>query len=296
LRIDQTHRRWAVATAILFAAALALYLWEALASARGASGGSPAGIAFGVVGYGLMIFAALLSLRKKFPVWRIGRAQSWMRGHLWLGLLSYPIILFHAAFSFGGALTTVLLLMLTVVIVSGIAGAMLQHFLPRLITQQVPMETIYNQITRVRGQLVEEADKLKLAFSPTLEGLLAPAASGERKIAVLTLKLVDSTTRTHLTTVYSEQIRPYLNSDGAHGSALAYQRDSKLIFAQMRTVTPELLHEVFNDLENICQEKRDLDRQSRYHRILHGWLLIHVPLSAALIVLGLIHAIVALRY
>ena len=296
MRIDRTHRKWAVVTAILFVVALILYIGEAVASAHGASGGSAAGIAFGVVGYALMLFAALLSLRKKFPVWRIGRSQTWMRGHLWLGLLSYPIILFHAAFAFGGALTTVLLLMLTVVILSGIAGATLQHFMPRLITQQVPMETIYNQISRVRGQLVEEADRLKLAFSPTLEGLLAPAASGERKIAVLTLKLVNSTTRTHLTSVYSEQIRPYLNSDGARGSALADERDSKLMFAQMRTVTPELLHEVFNDLENICEEKRELDKQSRYHRILHGWLLVHVPLSAALIVLGLIHAIVALRY
>lgn len=296
MRIDQTHRKWAVATGILFAIALGLYVWESLASAHGASGGSAAGIAFGVVGYGLMIFAALLSLRKKFPVWRIGRAQTWMRGHLWLGLLSYPIILFHAAFAFGGALTTVLLLMLTFVILSGIAGAVLQHFMPRLITQQVPMETIYNQISRVRGQLVDEADKLKLAFSPTLEGLLAPAASGERKMAVLTLKLVNSQTRTHLTSVYSEQIRPYLNTDGPRGSALADERDAKLIFAQMRTITPELLHEVFNDLENICQEKRDLDKQSRYHRVLHGWLLIHVPVSAALIVLGLVHAIVALRY
>ena len=31
-------------------------------------------------------------------------------------------------------------------------------------------------------------------------------------------------------------------------------------------------------------------------RVLHGWLLIHVPVSIALLVLGGIHAIVALRY
>jgi hypothetical protein len=32
------------------------------------------------------------------------------------------------------------------------------------------------------------------------------------------------------------------------------------------------------------------------YRMLHGWLLVHVPLSIALLVLGGIHAIVALRY
>ena len=243
-----------------------------------------------------MVFAALLSLRKKFPVWRVGRAQTWMRGHLWLGLLSYPLILFHSAFSLGGTLTTVLMILLSIVVATGIMGAVLQHFLPQIITQQVPMETIYGQLGRVRSQLVAEADKLKLAFSPTLEGLLAPAVSGERKMAVLTLKLVNSHTRSHLTSVYAEQIRPYLGADGARGHAIADERESKLLFAQLRTVTPKLLHEVFDDLENICEEKRNLDKQSRYHRILHGWLLVHVPLSAALILLGLIHAVVALRY
>jgi len=49
-------------------------------------------------------------------------------------------------------------------------------------------------------------------------------------------------------------------------------------------------------LENICQEKRDLDSQSKYHLWLHSWLLGHVPLAAAVMILGLIHAVVALRY
>jgi hypothetical protein len=32
------------------------------------------------------------------------------------------------------------------------------------------------------------------------------------------------------------------------------------------------------------------------HRLLHGWLLVHVPLSYAVLLLGAIHAVVALRY
>lgn len=296
MRIDHTHRRWAIVTTVLFLVSLAIYIPYSLESAHGPSGGSVIGITYGVVGYGLMIFATLLSLRKRFTTWRIGRAQAWMRGHLWLGMLSYPIILFHAGFSLGGSLTLVLMILLTLVIASGIFGAALQHYLPNLITERVAMETIYDQIDRVRSQLVEEADRLRLAFSPTLEGLLAPAMSNERRIAALTLKLVNSQTRSHLTEVYSDQIRPYLSARSARGSALASDREAKLIFEQMRTVSPEMLHEIFNDLENICQEKRDLDRQSKYHRWLHGWLLGHVPLAAALMILGLIHAVIALRY
>jgi hypothetical protein len=49
-------------------------------------------------------------------------------------------------------------------------------------------------------------------------------------------------------------------------------------------------------LEDICEEKRQLDRQRMLHKILHTWLFCHIPLSLALIVLGFVHAIGALRY
>ena len=102
-------------------------------------GGSALGLAFGIVGSAFMIFAGLLAGRKKVPVWRVGRAQAWMRGHLWLGLLSLPIIFFHAGFRFGGPLTSVLMVLLIIVVASGIFGAVLQHYLPNMITGAVPV-------------------------------------------------------------------------------------------------------------------------------------------------------------
>ena len=44
------------------------------------------------------------------------------------------------------------------------------------------------------------------------------------------------------------------------------------------------------------EEKRQLDRQSRLHKVLHGWLLVHIPLSYALLLLGAVHAVMALRF
>ena len=68
----------------------------------GPRGGSAIGLTFGIAGYALMLFAGLLGARKKVPIWRLGRAQTWMRGHFWLGLLSLPLILFHGGFRFAG--------------------------------------------------------------------------------------------------------------------------------------------------------------------------------------------------
>src|SRR5437879_764902 len=139
MRIDVTHKPWAIGTAGTLGVSLIAYIIYARSAVNGPRGDSVMGLIFGSFGFGMMLFATLLSLRKKFPVWRIGRAQTWMRGHLWLGLLSYPIILFHGGFSWGGPLTSALMWIFTMVIVSGLIGAVLQHFMPRLITQRVPM-------------------------------------------------------------------------------------------------------------------------------------------------------------
>src|ERR1039457_1581886 len=130
MRIDKTHRPWMIATLALFAFSLAIYILYAVRAPGGPRGGSALGLTFGIAGYALMIFAGLLGARKKVPVWRIGRAQTWMRGHLWLGLLSLPLILFHSGFRYGHGLTAVLMTLLIVVIASGVFGAILQHYMP----------------------------------------------------------------------------------------------------------------------------------------------------------------------
>src|SRR5687767_1547859 len=144
--IDRTHRSWAVSTSIAFVIAAVGYAGSRTHAERPGSVGSAIGLFYGIIGFAMMVFAGLLAAKKKVRIWRIGRAQTCMRGHLWLGLLSFPIILFHAGLTFGGPLTGVMMWIFVVVIVSGVIGAALQHYLPRLIMTRVPMETIYEQI------------------------------------------------------------------------------------------------------------------------------------------------------
>ena len=159
MRMDKSQRAWAFASLMFFLASAVGYAIYALNVSPRPSGGSAVGLFFGIVGFGFMIFAALLGARKRVPVWRLGRAQAWMRGHLWLGLLSLPLILFHGAFHFGGTLTQVLMWLLIVTVGSGLFGAVLQNYLPRVMTSDVPLETIYDEIHNVRKLLREEADR-----------------------------------------------------------------------------------------------------------------------------------------
>jgi hypothetical protein len=49
-------------------------------------------------------------------------------------------------------------------------------------------------------------------------------------------------------------------------------------------------------IEAIVEERRQLSRQRRIHTVLHAWLWVHVPMSAAMLVLIAVHIVVALRY
>src|SRR5580704_8637405 len=170
MRIDRTHKPWATLAAIILIVSLVIYVWYALSTPGGPRGGTFWGLVFGSVGYALMLYAGLLGARKKVPVWRLGKAQTWMRGHLWLGSLSLLLILFHGGFAFRGPLTLVLMMLFFIVVGSGWLGAAIQHYVPSLMTARVPMETIYEEIPNVRAQLRQEADQLAAAICGPLSG------------------------------------------------------------------------------------------------------------------------------
>lgn len=294
MRIDRTHKKWLVASVIFMGVATAVYIPYARHSPAGPSGGSAIGLAFGVIGSAFMVFSGLLAARKKVEVWRLGRAQSWMRGHLWLGLLSLPMILFHGGFRMGGPLTGVLMVLVIVVIASGVFGAALQHYLPKMMTREVPFETIFEQIDHVREQLLAEADEMIARASAPLT-LVAAAPSGDLA-ATADSVLAAEETLAPLRNFYSSQMRPFLLDHRGRIQPLADAGKASGIFDGLRRLLPAPAHETTKSLEEICEEERQLRLQVRLHHWLHGWLMLHIPLSFALLLLGCVHAIMALRY
>jgi hypothetical protein len=305
--IDRSHRPWFFFSLAALAVSGIGYAIYSSMSVRGPSGGSAVGLIYGSVGYALMLFAGLLGLRKKFPIMRVGRTTTWMRGHLWLGLLSFPLILFHAAFSLGaGALTRALMVLFIIVVLSGLLGAILQHFIPRLMTERVQLETIYEQIDSVRVQLLEEAEKIVADLSSALEGDLSSIGEKQRAVAAsagtrggLTVASgLGASDRTNdiVREFFRTEVRPFLLQTSSRPGPLADKDQASGMFGQLRVQTPRNLWPKLEDLENLCDEKRGLDRQRRMHHFLHGWLLVHIPLSYALLALGAIHAVFALRY
>ena len=305
--IDRSHRGWAVASTVLLGLSVVAYSVYA-ASTSFPSGGSLPGILFGVVGFAMMLYAGLLGARRKVRIWRLGRAQTWMRGHLWLGTLSFPLIVFHAGFTFGGGLTFVLMWLFVIVVISGLLGAYVQHTMPRRMLREVPMETIFEQIEHVRTQLLAEADTVvaeacgKLEVETVTPGARAaaslervPTFPGAAKEALLTTERIAAEESAPLRTFYMRDMRPFVQGPSAE-HPLADRAQSALMFEKVRALVPSVFHPAIADLENICEEERQLGQQARLHHLLHAWQLVHVPLSIALLVLAIVHIVVALRY
>src|SRR5258708_12238345 len=225
MRIDRTHKPWLVTTLALLALSVAGYILFAVRSPWGPQGGNATGLTFGIIGYALMLYAGLLGARKKGATGGIGRAKSWMRGHVWVGTLSLVFILFHGGFHFRGPLTALLMTLFFIVIISGWAGAAIQHYVPRVMTLRVPMETIYEEIPHVRAQLRQEADQLVATICGPLDGGTSPEfplpGQPSESATVTTLVDIEAADRMHFREVYMRKVRPFLENPDDPGVDLA---------------------------------------------------------------------------
>src|SRR2546430_10996613 len=146
------------------------------------AGGTPLGLIFGTVALSIFVFAALLGVRKKLVLWRIGTVQRWLRAHIWLTLLTIPLVMLHSGFRLGGPMTTLIVVLYVVVMVSGIYGLVLQHYMPAVMMERLPAESVYEQIPHIRSQLIAAAMKMRDSLKPALPtkpdaGAPAPSAA-----------------------------------------------------------------------------------------------------------------------
>jgi hypothetical protein len=318
------HRAWIAFVILATAAAVAWFVYHGVQMGRVPGGSSAPGLVFGIAGGVIMLFELLLWPRKHLRVWRVGMVKTWLRAHIWLGLLTVPLILLHSGFSWGGPLTTVLAALFIAVIASGIFGLVMQQWLPSLMLSELPAETIVSQIDSVSQNLCEDAEQLVAAICGVEPDevaawrgaeIAAPSAeqegpSGPRYVTIGAVRQVGSVQgrvlqtqviaevpgSAPLETAFKSEIGPFLWEGGNRSSLLADGGKAANYFRELRTALAPEAHSAVAALENYCDQRRQFDRQRRLHRWLHGWLLIHLPLSILLILLMFVHIYAALKY
>jgi hypothetical protein len=308
-------RPWIAGILVATVAAAAWYGLDWAESGRLPGGSSRPGLVCGIVGGVIIVFELLLWPRRRVRSWRLGSAQTWLRAHVWLGLLCLPLVLMHARLLFiGGLLNVALMVLFIAVIVSGIWGLVVQQFLPRTLLEEVPAETIREQIEHVAALEAADVGRLVRAVcEPPAVGPLDTEEHGDtedftvvtgframtgiqgRVLETLPVYTVITGTR-EIARRFRDDIRPYLLTGRAGGSPLAGRRESESFFAQLRAASPREADDLIGRLERACEHRRQFDLQARLHDWLHGWLLVHVPLSFALGVLLAVHVPVAIWY
>ncbi len=374
--IDAKQKPWALLFVILSVIVAAVYFIDAPRHPTGPNGSTAFGLTLGIAGYALMWFCAFLGLKRRIPHWRLGRAQTWLRGHIWFGLLVSVLVVFHAGFRALGPIGWTLWAFLAVVTVSGIVGLYIQQTVPRILLHglkplpSMNAESPAQQIKEFIADCYKQAEATVIKFAGSLDKPapeMPPEAAAPATAAAAPKPAVPPAAASAPAAVVAaatpkpppapaapaapappataapapaagataavpaapkpaappaapaapakpaaskigppmggEPIRRFWLDSGASfwggdiaKSPLANESAAASIFGALRTVTPTHIHPGIDDLEELAARRRQLHTQQRWINVLHGWLIIHVPISWAFIVLVAVHAFLALRY
>lgn len=283
-------------------------------------GSSPVGLTIGVIAGAIFLFEFLYWPKRSSlgRTWRLtGRAESWLRAHIWLGLITLPLVLLHSGFTLGGWFTTVFSLLFFAVWGSGVFGLVMQQIIPRWLLDEAPEETIHSQIDAVMAQHLQDAERLvaratgdlSVFASEPWEGQ-APAEPQElvrvgspRRVGTQRERLryrddaIEAIPHTEaLRDALQHDIRPFLNRPADRKLRLGTPGKAREYFAELRRRVPEAAHIAVGQLEGICNKHRQLRLQKRLYFWLHAWLTVHLPLSVVLMILLVLHVVTALQY
>jgi hypothetical protein len=309
--VDRTHIRWGLGTLVASVGVALVYLanndpevlrkWHLdfplpawlgpVPPLRGNVGATPLGLIYGTVALLIFLFAALLGWRRNKKSWPVGSIQTWLKAHIWLTIFTIPLVIFHCGFHGGGPMTQFLLWLYAFVMVSGFWGLTLQHIIPKLMQEYLPEEVIFEEIPYIRSQLATQGETIREELAGLADETIPKADEHEGGTA--TVITANPSAVKAAVDFINEEALPYLKTPGARHNALRAKQTSDSQFRLLKLQVPASIQPLVGQLQDICDEKRRLDLQTRLHYWLHGWLLVHAPASLLLVVLTIVHAIVA---
>jgi hypothetical protein len=306
MRIDRSHSLWFVFTVVATLVASLLYaanfrpdllpfhislpaFFGEVPPIRRARGATPLGLIFGILALAIFLFASALGIRKKRRTWPLGHVRLWLTAHIWLTILTIPLVLFHCGFHIGGLQARWLMVLYAIVMISGFVGLAVQQFIPRMMREQLAREMVFDEIPSMRAKLQITALEIRSGLRLHQRLVAADAGLGGGPIAE------DASVRV-LENFLDTDCLPYLAAKSGKRYSLGDASRAAQIFRTVRgNVAPEWRPKV-DEIERCCNERRWTDVQTSFQHWLHGWLLVHVPFSFALLIFALCHAWVALRF
>jgi hypothetical protein len=231
-------------------------------------GGSPEGIAYGVLGTLSILILLYFGVRKRSHRSRWGTVQGWLHCHIYLGFLAAVLVLFHTGFRFHDKVALSAFAVLLVVVASGFWGALVYTTVPRRLTEvegDLAPEAMAEQLNQLGRTMARLTAGRSAPFQQVCQGLLA------------------------------ESVPPWLAGWRLLGNRGGRTRDEAAPWAAPLAKVPAGEQEDLRQLLVLARQRRELNQrlvaQQRYRNLLDVWLYIHLPLSLALVALVAAHVI-----
>lgn len=242
-------------------------------------GGSWTGIGFGILATLLIVLLLWYGVRKRQYGSRWGTMETWLQSHVYLGLLSLVVVLYHSGFRFQDKVAVAALVVLALVVLTGLFGAILYTTVPRMLTDvqgDATAEEISGEVQRFTRSMARLAEGKSATFQRVYRSLveeLEPRPLSGWRILFRSARLT-----------------------GRRGGGLG---DGGEWTELLRRVGPEEQDDLREMLVRSRQAKEQLQRlvaQQKYKNLLEVWLYAHIPLSLALVVLVLAHLVAVFYY
>jgi hypothetical protein len=268
------------------AAGVALTAWYVAYAMRGYThGGTPTGIAYGILGTLAILILLYFGVRKRSYRSTWGTLDGWLQAHVNLGLLAALVVLFHTGFRFHDQVAVAAFATLLAVVGSGVVGAALYASMPRRLSaveSELSPSELAAQLAQLAEAMVRLAARRSEAFKQVCRGLLEESVPGH--LAGWRLMLAG----------------PRAGRRRPGAAAAAAGADGAAPWAAHLGHVPASEQEELRQLLVLSRQRGELlERlvaQQRYRNLLGAWLYVHVPLSIALVVLVAAHLAAVFYY
>jgi hypothetical protein len=281
--------------------ALSIALYSTQGARQKPGGGTWQGYVLGSAGVALILWLAMLGVRRRSYRWNVGSVQGWTSAHVWLGLTLVLVATLHCAGRFGWNVHTLAYALMCAVIISGVFGVYVYLSSPRQVS--------VNSDGRSRAALFAELYELdkkgrELARSCDPAVNLAVKTSIERTTiggGVLDQLLgLD-----HSRFVRSGDAAGRSDESGKSGSSFVVDNaDQQAVIADVARRVPQAARRTEAAslqalIVLLCRRQavlRRIRRDIRLYAWMRLWLYVHVPLTFALLAALVAHILTTFMY
>ena len=238
-------------------------------------GGSPMGYALGSIAALLILWLLLLGARKRSYGPARSTLQGWLSAHVYLGVALVVVATLHTGLELGLNVHTLAYALLLVVVISGIYGVVMFVRVPAAMTEVMGDDSVQTLMLHIR-ELDQQARRIALKLPDSYNSLVLNAAEKT---------LLRGTVFDHVT---------------QHSS---WHCPTRFAVRRMRMLNPELRDEqarLGRELIGLMLSRQSAVQRIRQEYRLMGrlrlWLLLHVPLSVALLFALVAHVVSVFIY